>query len=199
MCEPEFECGVQFEGTENSKQEWSFTLYDFDGHGRITKEDLASLLKALYDAVGSSIRLPPNGAKTLKLRLTVGQDRTQIHTLSAGKALAGGKRKENGGSGSKAKTSKDSPKAAKQQQFSKLNNLTRTNVKVNNQTQEAAGQGQSQSQVQGQDGGVSGRKQLSPEDQQQLVELVQENMERNHVKQLRRYCQRTMLFETCRN
>ena len=34
----EFECGVQFEGTENSKQEWSFTLYDFDGHGRITKE-----------------------------------------------------------------------------------------------------------------------------------------------------------------
>lgn len=29
---------MQFEGTENSKQEWSFTLYDFDGHGRITKE-----------------------------------------------------------------------------------------------------------------------------------------------------------------
>ena len=60
-------------------------------------QDLASLLKALYDAVGSSIRLPPNGAKTLKLRLTVGQDRTQIHAISTtGKALTGGKRKENG-------------------------------------------------------------------------------------------------------
>jgi Ca2+-binding EF-hand superfamily protein len=34
----EFECGVHFGGGENSKQEWSFTLYDFDGHGKITKE-----------------------------------------------------------------------------------------------------------------------------------------------------------------
>ncbi|XP_076449911.1 uncharacterized protein LOC143286177 isoform X2 [Babylonia areolata] len=180
----EIECGVQFEGTENSKQEWSFTLYDFDGHGRITKEDLASLLKALYDAVGSSIRLPPNGAKTLKLRLTVGQDRTQIHAISAGKPLgARGKRKENGGSSGKAKTCKESsPKAPKP--FSKLNNLTRATVKVNNQTQEAAGQGQGQAEA---SGSGLGRKHLSLEDQQQLVELVQENMERNHVKQLRRH------------
>ncbi|GFS23054.1 naked cuticle protein [Elysia marginata] len=70
----ELECGVQLEGSDTAKHEWSFTLYDFDGHGRITKEDLSSLLKALYDAVGSSIKLPPNGAKTLKLRLSVGQD-----------------------------------------------------------------------------------------------------------------------------
>ena len=34
----EFECGVQFEGLEKNKQEWSFTLYDFDGHGKITRE-----------------------------------------------------------------------------------------------------------------------------------------------------------------
>jgi len=34
----EFECGVHFGGGENAKQEWSFTLYDFDGHGKITKE-----------------------------------------------------------------------------------------------------------------------------------------------------------------
>lgn len=70
----ELECGVHLEGSDSAKHEWSFTLYDFDGHGRITKEDLASLLKALYDAVGSSIKLPANGAKTLKLRLSVGQD-----------------------------------------------------------------------------------------------------------------------------
>ncbi|XP_025115695.1 protein naked cuticle homolog 1-like isoform X5 [Pomacea canaliculata] len=179
----EFECGVQFEGTENSKQEWSFTLYDFDGHGRITKEDLASLLKALYDAVGSSIRLPPNGAKTLKLRLTVGQDRTQVHTLTTSKPLAGGKRKEN--SSSKGKSPQDVKGTTKQQQFSRLNNLTRTSVKCNNQTQDANGQGQGPNPGEVTEG--SARKQLSPEDQQQLVELVQENMERNHVKQLRRH------------
>ena len=34
----EFECGVQFESTEKNKQEWSFTLYDFDGQGKVTKE-----------------------------------------------------------------------------------------------------------------------------------------------------------------
>lgn len=34
----EFECGVQIESRESSKQEWSFTLYDFDGQGKITKE-----------------------------------------------------------------------------------------------------------------------------------------------------------------
>lgn len=34
----EFECGVHFEGLEKNKQEWSFTLYDFDGHGKITRE-----------------------------------------------------------------------------------------------------------------------------------------------------------------
>lgn len=84
------------------------------------------------------------------------------------------------GSVSQAKTSKESPLAVKQQ-FSKLNNLTRTNVKCNNQVQEAAGQ--SQSQVEG--NGATARKQLTPEDHQQLAELVQENMERNHVRQLR--------------
>ena len=32
----EFECGVSVAGSD--KQEWSFTLYDFDGKGKITKE-----------------------------------------------------------------------------------------------------------------------------------------------------------------
>lgn len=29
---------MHFEGLEKNKQEWSFTLYDFDGHGKITRE-----------------------------------------------------------------------------------------------------------------------------------------------------------------
>ena len=32
----EFECGVSVAGSD--KQEWSFTLYDFDGRGNITKD-----------------------------------------------------------------------------------------------------------------------------------------------------------------
>ncbi len=32
----EFECGVSVAGSD--RQEWSFTLYDFDGRGNITKE-----------------------------------------------------------------------------------------------------------------------------------------------------------------
>ncbi|XP_050396424.1 protein naked cuticle homolog 1 isoform X2 [Patella vulgata] len=167
----EFECGVHFEGTESSKQEWSFTLYDFDGHGKITKEDLASLLKALYDAVGSSIKLPHNGTKTLKLRLTVGQDNAQLHSARISSAK-----------------SKDSPKVKdgktketiKAKDFAKLNNLTtqQLNVKCNNEKQTPNGKT---------------RNQLSLEDQQQLAELVQENMERNHIKQLRRH------HSDCRN
>jgi len=67
------ECGVSV--AESDKQEWAFTLYDFDGRGKITKEDLSDLLKSLYNVV--AIRLPQTGTKTLKLRLTVSPDTTK--------------------------------------------------------------------------------------------------------------------------
>ncbi|RUS91772.1 hypothetical protein EGW08_000480, partial [Elysia chlorotica] len=151
----ELECGVQLEGSDTAKQEWSFTLYDFDGHGRITKEDLASLLKALYDAVGSSIKLPPNGAKTLKLRLSVGQDggAATIHHVTQGEEdvhcgsgnNSNGKNnfnniaitKKNNISGGAAQMANLASRASersrntarapknKVREFSKLNNLTR--------------------------------------------------------------------------
>ncbi|XP_041375345.1 protein naked cuticle homolog 2-like isoform X2 [Gigantopelta aegis] len=180
----EFECGVQFEGSENSKQEWSFTLYDFDGHGRITKEDLASLLKALYDAVGSSIKLPENGTKTLKLRLTVGQDNTQIQLQQATSITTAVRGKEN----AKVKNSCQTKDTGKVREFSKLNNLTGNLLKCNNETAQGQGQGQ-----QTESHCMRNRNQLSVRDQQQLVELVQENMERNHIKQLRRH------HSDCRN
>ena len=41
-------------------------------------QDLATLLKSLYDAVGSSIKLPEAGAKTLKLRLSVSPDSAKL-------------------------------------------------------------------------------------------------------------------------
>jgi hypothetical protein len=48
----EFECGVQFEGLEKNKQEWSFTLYDFDGHGKITREVNDSHYDVLHVLMG---------------------------------------------------------------------------------------------------------------------------------------------------
>ncbi|CAG5116806.1 unnamed protein product, partial [Candidula unifasciata] len=179
----EFECGLQFESSENAKQEWSVTLYDFDGRGKITKEDLSSLLKALYDAVGSSIRLPPNGAKTLKLRLSVGQDTASQLQHS-----------HNAKSSERSKNT-NKPAKNKVQEFSKLNNLTRTQVKCTNEnlaqssavtiqdyvaTQNLDTKNPKSSQQQ------SGGLHLKP-DHQQLAHLVQENMERNQIRQLRRH------------
>lgn len=76
----EFECGVSVEGSSSDKQEWNFTLYDFDGRGKITKEDLAQLLQSLYDTVGSSINLPQTGTRTLKLKLSVSPDNAKVET-----------------------------------------------------------------------------------------------------------------------
>jgi hypothetical protein len=46
----EFECDLSVEGGVDlggqERQEFSFTLYDFDGHGKITKD--VSLLKIKY-------------------------------------------------------------------------------------------------------------------------------------------------------
>ncbi|XP_055891449.1 protein naked cuticle homolog 2-like [Biomphalaria glabrata] len=169
----EIECGVQLEGSENSKQEWSFTLYDFDGHGMITKEDLASLLKALYDAVGSSIKLPPNGAKTLKLRLSVGQDCTaEIQRVSNVK------------SSERCRNTNKAPKN-KVRDFSKLNNLMRTQIKCTNENQ-AQVLGLATLEAVSCKPEEIARKSLVP-DHQELASLIHENMERNQIKQLRRH------------
>lgn len=178
----EFECGVHFGGGENSKQEWSFTLYDFDGHGKITKEDLAGLLKALYDAVGSSIKIPNNGTKTLKLRLTVGQDgaQGQGQTGETSKMMVDKNEKDSPKKKDLLKNKdsvkhKDSPKT-KKKDITKLNNLT------SNQTPSAKCNNETVGQVPS----VT-RSRLSSKEHQELAELVQENMERNHIKQLRRH------------
>lgn len=171
----EFECGVQFESTEKNKQEWSFTLYDFDGQGKVTKEDLSSLLKALYDAVGSSIKIPSNGTKTLKLRLTVGPDGSLSPSHKGSP-----KSKEN-----KDKC-KDTPKVKDTTKLQKVNNLTQANLQMPLK--------QCNSEIQGHCYGNNLSQCQSPkrlpftsQEHQQLAELVQENMERNHIKQLRRH------------
>ncbi|KAL3289488.1 hypothetical protein HHI36_022909 [Cryptolaemus montrouzieri] len=70
----EFFCDVSVENTSPpgpEKQEFSFTLYDFDGHGKITKDDIAGLVTTIYEAIGSSVKVPHCGSKTIKVKLTV--------------------------------------------------------------------------------------------------------------------------------
>lgn len=59
---------------DKRRQEFSFTLYDFDGHGKITKDDIAGLVTTIYDTLGASIQVPPCGSKTIKVKLTVSPD-----------------------------------------------------------------------------------------------------------------------------
>ncbi|XP_065571041.1 protein naked cuticle-like [Artemia franciscana] len=73
----EFECDVSVGTQENGdRQEFSFTLYDLEGRGKVTKDDVAGLVKTIYDAVGSSVKLAPSGSKTIRVKLTVSPEKS---------------------------------------------------------------------------------------------------------------------------
>ncbi|XP_071496809.1 uncharacterized protein [Diadema antillarum] len=91
------DCDVSLDA-EKETQEWAFTLYDFDGHRRITREDLSSILKSISEALACSVILPPSGSRKLKLRLSVVSD--QESDVNAG---------EGGGSGGGRTTNQPSP------------------------------------------------------------------------------------------
>ncbi|KAL1434191.1 hypothetical protein MTO96_011836 [Rhipicephalus appendiculatus] len=64
-------CNKSHHGEE--RQEFSFTLYDFNGHGKVTKDDIASLVRSIYDALGKK-SLPKSGSRTIKMnRLLVAE------------------------------------------------------------------------------------------------------------------------------
>jgi len=163
-------------------------------------QDLVGLLKALYDAIGSSIKIPNNGTKTLKLRLSVGQEPAAIVTTETTHAIAAKtekvdnikdekqnkntpKKKDNSkvkdNSNSKVKDKhKDSCKV---KDISRLNNLvgvttTKGTPKCNNETQAAS---------QNAAAAAAAKARLGSHKHKELVSLVQENMERNHIKPLR--------------
>lgn len=171
-------------------------------------QDLASLLKALYDAVGSSIKLPSSGTKSLKLRLTVGPDNSQLQADIKADVKSSPVKNSKG---------KDSPvnkdcgvaNATDSGQtihlpkdLSKLNNLLQQSSRhqhtpkcnIEKQQQQQAQQ-QQQQQARHQQQSVyqpstlqtvhGNRVRLSTHDHQHLAELVQQNMERNHVRHLR--------------
>uniref|UniRef100_A0A2K5QE62 Protein naked cuticle homolog n=1 Tax=Cebus imitator TaxID=2715852 RepID=A0A2K5QE62_CEBIM len=56
---------------EEDRQEWTFTLYDFDNSGKVTREDMSSLMHTIYEVVGASVNHSSGGSKTLRVKLTV--------------------------------------------------------------------------------------------------------------------------------
>ncbi|KAG7317905.1 hypothetical protein KOW79_018940 [Hemibagrus wyckioides] len=66
----ELECDVSVE--DDNRQEWVFTLYDFDNSGKVTKEDMSSLMHTIYDVVDASVNQSCHSkSKTLRVKLTV--------------------------------------------------------------------------------------------------------------------------------
>lgn len=82
-----FECDVSVAEGDRRRQEFSFTLYDFDGHGKITKDDIAGLVTTIYDTLGASIQVPPCGSKTIKVKLTVSPDQRTSSSQPAPKSV----------------------------------------------------------------------------------------------------------------
>ncbi|XP_037390455.1 protein naked cuticle homolog 1 isoform X2 [Pygocentrus nattereri] len=71
----ELECAVSVE--EDNRQEWTFTLYDFDNNGKVTREDITSLLHTIYEVVDASVNHSPSSSKTLRVKLSVAPDASQ--------------------------------------------------------------------------------------------------------------------------
>ena len=133
-------------------------------------------MKALYDAVGSSIKIPNNGTKTLKLRLSVGQDSAQGQGAETDNNEKESPKKKDVLKNKENVKHKDSPKTRKKD-ITKLNNLTSTQPPLAKCSNETAGQSAAAS--------AAAKSRLSTKEHQELAELVQENMERNHIRQLR--------------
>ncbi|XP_066531404.1 naked cuticle-like protein 3 [Hoplias malabaricus] len=57
---------------DENRQEWVFTLYDFDNSGRVTKEDMSSLMHTICEVVEASVKNSAlSNGKTLRVKLTV--------------------------------------------------------------------------------------------------------------------------------
>ncbi|RVE62605.1 hypothetical protein OJAV_G00158700 [Oryzias javanicus] len=78
----DLECDVSVE--DGNRQEWIFTLYDFDNSGKVTKEDMSSLMHTIYDVVDASVNHScHNKSKTLRVKLTVTPE-PKCHRKEAG-------------------------------------------------------------------------------------------------------------------
>lgn len=70
-------------GKSTQPVQFSFTLYDLDGHGKITKDDIAGIVSTIYESLGKSVVVPHYGSKTINVRLTVSPDSSQNTAATA--------------------------------------------------------------------------------------------------------------------
>lgn len=66
-------CDVSLEDSFEKSQpiNFTFTLYDLEGHGIITKEDIASIVSTIYDSIGKTMVAPAYGKKVINVKLTM--------------------------------------------------------------------------------------------------------------------------------
>uniref|UniRef100_G3TVD3 Protein naked cuticle homolog n=1 Tax=Loxodonta africana TaxID=9785 RepID=G3TVD3_LOXAF len=64
----ELQCDISLE--EDNRQEWTFTLYDFNNSGKVTREDMSSLMHTIYEVVDASVNHSSGSSKTLRVKLT---------------------------------------------------------------------------------------------------------------------------------
>ncbi|CAK6949418.1 naked cuticle-like protein 3 [Scomber scombrus] len=63
------ECNMVLE--DDSREEWVFTLYNFDNNGKVTKEDMSGLIHSMYEALEASVKQPYGGTTALRIKLVV--------------------------------------------------------------------------------------------------------------------------------
>lgn len=85
----ELSCDVSFNETPRSPQpvQFSFTLYDIDGNGKITKDDIAGIVSTIYESIGNTVVVPHYGKKTINVKLTVSPDAKANNLLDTKKNL----------------------------------------------------------------------------------------------------------------
>lgn len=66
-------CDVSLEDSFEKSQplNFTFTLYDIEGHGIITKEDISSIVSTIYDSIGNTMIAPLHDKKVINVRLTM--------------------------------------------------------------------------------------------------------------------------------
>ncbi|XP_054711728.1 protein naked cuticle homolog 1-like [Uloborus diversus] len=69
----EVTCSVSIDGQE--KQEFSFTLYDFDTCDKANKQDVEKVVvRSICDALNKTLKIPPSGSRTIKVKLAISPD-----------------------------------------------------------------------------------------------------------------------------